>query len=244
MSSGIYKITNTVNGKIYVGSSKVLEERWSRHVRELKQNIHHNIHLQRAWNKYGEENFSFDVLEVVESDLLVKEQYWIDKLNPAYNIGSVGGGDNVSKHPKNKEFRELQSKLAKEKYQKLSAEDKSKLAMFGADNPNWKGGTSKKYCECGRRMSLTVSKCQKCKDFTGENNSFYGKHHSEETLKKLRNNNKGVTPANAHKVCIHGVTYKSKAEAARILNVSHSLISYRFKKKYKGYELLTPQPQT
>lgn len=63
MSSGIYGIRNIVNGKIYVGQTKDFKHRWREHVRELNHNIHHNKHLQNAWNKYGEENFEFFVIE-------------------------------------------------------------------------------------------------------------------------------------------------------------------------------------
>ena len=59
--SGIYKITNNVNGKFYIGSSQNISRRWYDHKRELRIQKHHNKYLQRAWNKYGEENFSFEI---------------------------------------------------------------------------------------------------------------------------------------------------------------------------------------
>ena len=57
--SGIYKIVNRIDGKYYVGSSQDIGKRWKSHVNELKRNRHWNIHLQRSWNKYGNENFKF-----------------------------------------------------------------------------------------------------------------------------------------------------------------------------------------
>lgn len=78
--SGIYKIENKVNGKIYVGSSKDIKNRWMQHKRELNKNTHHSVKLQRAWNKYGEENFEFSILEeCAEDKRLYLEQYYIDK---------------------------------------------------------------------------------------------------------------------------------------------------------------------
>ena len=58
---GIYKIENKVNGKIYVGQSIDIDTRWYNHRNELNGNRHYNEHLQNAWNKYGEDNFSIQI---------------------------------------------------------------------------------------------------------------------------------------------------------------------------------------
>lgn len=65
---GIYAIKNTVNGKIYVGSTaKSFKTRFNQHISKLRNNKHHCAHLQYAFNKYGEEVFDFEILEVVET---------------------------------------------------------------------------------------------------------------------------------------------------------------------------------
>lgn len=96
--SGIYLITNIFNGKIYVGSSSSsVTERLRNHKNELKNNKHHNIVLQRAYNKYGEKNFIFEILELYPSNLCVgMEQYWMNLLDSfnrerGYNLKSVAG---------------------------------------------------------------------------------------------------------------------------------------------------------
>jgi hypothetical protein len=95
MSIGIYKIENLINGKIYVGQSVDIEKRWSTHKSELKNHRHYNSHLQKAWNKYGEENFHFSI--VAECDIGELDQceiYWISKFNSyksGYNLTSGGG---------------------------------------------------------------------------------------------------------------------------------------------------------
>jgi group I intron endonuclease len=79
---GIYQIKNLINGKIYLGSSVNVFRRWWDHKGMLKRNTHTNIHLQRAWNKHGEENFEFKMIEVCTSDkLLSREQFWIEWLD-------------------------------------------------------------------------------------------------------------------------------------------------------------------
>lgn len=90
MTSGIYKITNLVNNKMYVGSAVNLVNREKQHFQRLSKNIHSNIHLQRAFNKHGIDNFLFELLEACPKELLIeREQYWIDKLctvKNGYNI--------------------------------------------------------------------------------------------------------------------------------------------------------------
>ena len=78
---GIYKITNTVNKKIYIGSSKSIRTRVNRHKWELSNGFHNNLKLQNAWNKYGEDAFIFEVIkECKETRLLDEEQLEIDKV--------------------------------------------------------------------------------------------------------------------------------------------------------------------
>lgn len=84
---GIYKILNTINGKFYIGSSKNIYYRIRRHYSELKRNIHPNYHLQNSFNKHTEKVFIVDIIEeCLESELTIREQWYIDTLHPSYNI--------------------------------------------------------------------------------------------------------------------------------------------------------------
>ena len=79
--SGIYTINNTVDGKVYVGSSANLYERKAAHWNHLKNNKHHNPHLQNAWNKYGKDCFVFEAVMVVPIICLIEfEQKIVDHL--------------------------------------------------------------------------------------------------------------------------------------------------------------------
>lgn len=94
LNIGIYEIVNKITNKRYVGSAaRSFSKRWNLHVCELKHNRHHSCHLQNAWNKYGAENFEFNILEKVEdkTKCTEREQHWIDFHNAAndeygYNI--------------------------------------------------------------------------------------------------------------------------------------------------------------
>jgi group I intron endonuclease len=242
--SGIYQIRNIVNNKVYIGSSQNINKRRKTHWRSLRKNKHHNQYLQASYNKYGENSFVFEVLEYIDNitELFVYEQKYIDKLQPAYNIGSVGGGDNISKHPNNLEFREKQSKIHKQRYSNMTPKQKKTISnnLKGDKNPNWRGGTSKKYCpNCNKEINVYAKACIKCIDKTGINNPFYGKRHTEETKTKLRNRNIVYNPPNKKKISIDGVIYESYTAAAIALEVSVALITYRVKNKYPNYHIVT-----
>lgn len=84
---GVYKITNLLNGDIYIGSTRTYF--WKRFREHLKFNSKkHNCILYKAIIKYGIQNFKFDVLEVIEDPkiILEKEEYYINNLSPSYNI--------------------------------------------------------------------------------------------------------------------------------------------------------------
>lgn len=92
---GVYNIRNIVNNKRYIGSSKDIYGRWTVHLRNLENKKHPNDHLQKAWNKYGKENFEFAILEECDENIRYKiEQEWCDLFeayNPdkGYNIAKV-----------------------------------------------------------------------------------------------------------------------------------------------------------
>lgn len=97
--SGIYQIRNTVNGNVYIGSAVNIGKRWSEHKKDLGNNIHHNRHLQSAWNKYGADCFEFTVIETCfVFALIFREQHYLDALKPAYNIAPKAGSSLGVKH--------------------------------------------------------------------------------------------------------------------------------------------------
>jgi len=96
-TSGVYKITCTANGKIYVGSAINLQKRWAFHLWELRSNRHGNSRLQHAWNKYSESVFEFEIIELVMPwSRKDREQHWLDTLKPynrevGFNVCKIAG---------------------------------------------------------------------------------------------------------------------------------------------------------
>lgn len=94
----IYKITNLVNGKSYIGSTiRPLYKRKYEHFSELRNNEHCNTYLQRSFNKYGEKNFKFEILEILKFPetyskllqceyLVCRELYLVDLFDAEYNM--------------------------------------------------------------------------------------------------------------------------------------------------------------
>lgn len=238
----IYKIVNKYNGKIYYGSAKNVIKRFNRHKNDLRRDKHVNTHLQRAWNKYGEDIFDFEVVEEVSDNmLLIVEQKYLDINYDGYNIGlSASGGDNISNNPnKDKVINNIKKSIIR-RYENMSEEERKEVyGRRGKENSNWKGGRKK--CVCGKEINKENKTCMSCKDSSKDNNPFYGKRHTEETKKKLSEVNKGRKPPNRIPFIINGVRYESLSDANKELGIHITTIRYRLKSnnpKFSEYKYL------
>ena len=92
--SGVYKITNIVTGDFYIGSSKNIKRRWTKHKSKSTWKQCPNNLLYQDFQKYGIDKFEFQILAEVEEDSLKeKEQQLIEKLKPTYNNYRANGWD-------------------------------------------------------------------------------------------------------------------------------------------------------
>ena len=166
---GIYCITNLINNLKYIGSSKEIKRREIVHFSELKRGCHINSYLQNAYNKYGKDSFSFEIIEVVEDEtaLLSREQYWIDllgvtKREVGFNLQEKAGRTTpwiTKKHHSNESKQKSsisntgkkRSDVTKERLRlshlgkKQTEETKTKISLILRGNPklaSWKGKSS------------------------------------------------------------------------------------------------------
>lgn len=139
MKSGIYKLRNIINNKIYLGSSINLVNRKRIHFGALSRGKHHSDILQKAYNKYGKDNFIFEILEhAVPERLIEREQHYINTLKPFYNVSPTAGSCLGKKQkPETKEkLRQLfLAGVTGRTGMKNSEEHKRKNREYWAKNP-------------------------------------------------------------------------------------------------------------
>lgn len=168
---GVYCIRHQLSGRVYVGSSTNIRKRWLAHIRDLNRGVSRCPKLQRSWTKYGQEAFSFSVLESVLflEDLLGREQHWIDQLHAAcprrgLNAASIAGS-------------QLGLKRSAESRARMSAAALARSSE-SHQSPNRRG---KRPWNKGQRLSAEyrakISAAQKGKK---------RRPHSPETIEKLR----------------------------------------------------------
>ena len=127
---GIYKVTNKINGKVYIGQSVDIGRRWRQHMTAKD-----DIYFHKAIQKYGVENFEWEVIEQCKKkDLDEREIYWIeyyDSFNKGYN--RTKGGDGVSggeDHPQWKGGISLDPEYDKQHYKQYYEENKDKIKEY------------------------------------------------------------------------------------------------------------------
>lgn len=139
--AGIYRIRNLINNKIYIGSThNKLAKRRGEHVSPLNKNKHKNQYLQSAWNKYGEENFEFSMIEemifpvhydasLIREHLHCREAYYIELLNPEYNLAKVIRGGIIGRIMSEEERIKLGNR---KRGVKISEETRNKIKIARA----------------------------------------------------------------------------------------------------------------
>lgn len=180
----IYKITNLINNKIYIGQTNNSKRRWRHHKKDAQNPIPNQI-IGFAIKKYGVNNFTFQILENekynTREEANLAEERIIEKFNArdkliGYNIRPGGNVSNQSQETKEKirqSMLKLNIKLTEEAKEKLSKD------RMGSGNPMFGTQHSKEHKE---KISNAM---------IGDKNHFYGKEHTEETKQKISQALKG-----------------------------------------------------
>lgn len=196
---GIYHIFLMNTGRSYVGQARSIYKRWKEHRWALLKGVNKAKRLQRAWNKYGPNAFIFEVLEECSCDppmLLEREQHWINKLQAhkkGFNCSPVAGlstlGVKCSASTRAKISKKSKGRLiSKETRDKISSALKGR--EFSAEHKIRlsKAGTKRMLTSPDRSNIGEWSHNHPC---FGKSNSFYGKHHSNETRRVMSDKHKG-----------------------------------------------------
>lgn len=197
--SGIYVIINKINSKVYVGQAININRRWKQHKYKLKKNKHTNKHLQNAWNKYGEENFEFMILEICNEYFLdKKEKYYIRQL---YSILKNFGYNKIYGGKSNRHTEETKKKISEGNKGKIVTEE-SRIRMSKSHKGEipWNKNIPRDE-ETKRKISNTL----KGRTLTEEtkikiSNTLKGRIFTDETKNKISNALKNKPKSEEHKI--------------------------------------------
>lgn len=183
-NTGIYQIVNLVNGKRYIGSALKINQRKNQHFIAFKYNRNHNIYLQRAYNKYGKNNFKFEILLYCSKlDLTFYEQRAIDAYDfkILYNISPTAGNCVGVKHSEQSRINMSEAHKGKTH----SPEQKAKISKIMKNRIISEEHRRKLSVANKGRIIPEYEKIKMKKNaLRGEKNSRFNKHGKDNPLSK------------------------------------------------------------
>lgn len=149
----IYKITNEIDGKFYIGSTNNLIKRYYTHINHIRTGKNSCVKLIRAVNKHGEDNFKFEIVcECLTEEVLKIEQEYIDNLKPHYNVAKVAGSNLGIK--RTEEVKLKKSAIQKENWKDEAYRNKHLENL----SKNWKTGSSHKMAKLTEEQVVDIKK--------------------------------------------------------------------------------------
>jgi group I intron endonuclease len=243
-SGGIYQIRCLVNQRVYIGSAKSFSKRFGDHLDHLLKGTHVNPHLQHSFTKYGEHNFSFEVIEILGDYDKIKyferENFYIDearKTGNCYNIAKAEGGWTYNTAERKAEILAKISKSLRIYYDNLSAEERS--AKYGSYRKGkaCPDNEKEKISATMKGVLKTEATKEKMKAFQ-QSRSMEDKQAAGRRVGQL---NKGKNPPNTRKVQVDDKIFESLKEAANFLNAASSTICNSLKYRngvYKHHKVM------
>ena len=134
---GIYKITNTITGDFYIGSSKNVKRRWTQHKWPSKWNEYPNNPMYIDMRKYGVDKFAFEILAEVEAEKLKEtEQKFIETLKPTYNNYRASGCDFERYKERKREYYQQNRKKVIEHQIEYYQQNRKKVIEYNKEYQN------------------------------------------------------------------------------------------------------------
>jgi group I intron endonuclease len=202
---GVYKITNSLDGKLYIGSSSNIYKRWDRHRNSLRKGTHPNLHLQQACNRDGLDAFVFEIIEETIKDkkvILEREQFYIDlyksfENDKGYNLTTSSSSPAGFRHTEAAKEAIRQARLGK----RLSKASRKKVTDFLTGH-EVSQETRDKISEANKGKTAwnkglktgPLPESQKKAIGKGNKGKRTGIFVSEETRRKLSESHKGQIP--------------------------------------------------
>lgn len=262
-NSGIYKITNILNNKVYIGSAISIKDRFRKHLSALRNNKHINKKLQNSYNKHGELYFKFEIIEYVESTdnkedfkniLLGREQYYLDlyesyKTGKGYNV-CINAGNRLgmchSEETKNKikYKRKFQSKMIRSEQWKFLISEVNKGNTYSLGKKRSEE-TKKKMSDARKGMkpseetrrkwsAIRKGKKQSSESIEKRVSKLKGRKPSEETKNKIKNSLTG------RKRNRESVIKSAEAHKKSVINITTGKIFDSIKEAAFYYDIKCP----
>lgn len=207
LKTGVYKITNVISGKIYIGSTSVsFKTRWAMHKIHLNLGIHPNKHLQSSWKKHGSQVFKFEIVLICSpSDCIKKEQKILEEYRKKYTLfniqmipgrGNLGGKLSEAAKKRISDATKLRMATNPELRKKMignftgrkhTEETKKKMSAAQKkvyrDNPKRVDANKRKRSDA-TRQKMSIAAKLRCKNGNGLKGRPVGYKHSESTKEK------------------------------------------------------------
>lgn len=198
---GIYQITHKSSGKKYIGSTNNINHRRLDHLRDLRNNRHCNPHLQNTWNKYGENDFVFQIIEITTtSTQFIREQWYLDNKidwnndfnsNKSASLSPGTKGKSMSEETRRKKsvaMKNNKRQMSDDERRRRSESAKSMNAKRKASGWTFSDESRKKKSEISKKLGLKPAHV-----------SQLGRKRTKETRKKIGEASKRMWDARRNK---------------------------------------------